>query len=123
MFARLTRVAVWRPGTEDITPIWRLWICRHADTTQKKAGFASVPSALRRSCLVSDPMKDGLMPLDPLLRAALTMLTVLPLFFRTCAHPDDSRPGTTFTGITDLDAQRPEERLRSPQSTGERARI
>jgi len=40
------------------------------------------------------------------------MLTVLTLFFSACAHPDHSRPCAAFTGKRDLDAQRPEERLR-----------
>src|SRR5262245_9867810 len=36
------------PGgwTEDMTPIWRLWICRHADNyAKRRAGFASAPPA------------------------------------------------------------------------------
>ena len=36
--------------------------------------------------------------------------------FGTRAHPNRSRPCTAFRGKRDLDAQRPEERLRPPQS-------
>jgi len=43
--------------------------------------------------------------------------------FSTRAHPDHSRPCPAFTRERDLDAQRPEERLRPSQQTGERPRI
>jgi hypothetical protein len=42
--------------------------------------------------------------------------------FSIRAHPDHSRACQGFTRERDLDAQRPEERLRPPQSTGERPR-
>src|SRR5271166_1710996 len=42
---------------------------------------------------------------------------------RARAHPDHSGACPAFTRERDLDAQRPQERLRPPQSTGERPRI
>jgi hypothetical protein len=42
--------------------------------------------------------------------------------FGTRAHPDHSRPCTTFPEKCDLDAQRPEKRLGAPQPTGQRSR-
>jgi hypothetical protein len=43
--------------------------------------------------------------------------------FGTRAHTDHSRSCSAFARERDLDAQRPQERLRPPQSTGERPRI
>jgi hypothetical protein len=43
--------------------------------------------------------------------------------FSARARPDHSGSCSTFTRKRDLDAQRPEDRLRPPQSTGERARV
>ena len=43
--------------------------------------------------------------------------------FKSGAHPDHPCPCSAFTRERDLDAQRPQERLRPPQSTGERPRI
>jgi hypothetical protein len=43
--------------------------------------------------------------------------------FRIRAHPNHSCPGAAFTRERYLDAQRPPERLRPPQPTGERSRI
>jgi len=40
--------------------------------------------------------------------------------FKSGAHPDHPCPCSAFTRERDLDAQRPQERLRPPQSTGER---
>ena len=56
-------------------------------------------------------------------RAALTMLTVLTQFSALVLTLIILRPGPAFTRERDLDAQRAEERLRPPQSTGERPRI
>jgi hypothetical protein len=60
---------------------------------------------------------------DPLPRAPPTMLMVLNGMFAPCGHPDHSRPTPTFTRERDLDAQRPQERLRPSQSTGQRSRV
>jgi hypothetical protein len=53
----------------------------------------------------------------------LTVLTVLTVFSALVLTPDHSRPCPGFTSERDLDAQRPEERLRPPQLTGEHPRI
>jgi len=51
------------------------------------------------------------------------MLTVLTEFSALVFTLDHSCPRAVFTGKRDLDAQRPEKRLRPPQSTGEHAWI
>ena len=43
--------------------------------------------------------------------------------FNSGAHPNHPRPCSAFARERDLDAQRPQERLRPPQSTGERPRV
>ena len=51
------------------------------------------------------------------------MLTVLTVSSALVLTLDHSRPCLAFTRERDFDAQSPEERLRSPQSTGERPRV
>jgi hypothetical protein len=43
--------------------------------------------------------------------------------FESCAHPDDPASGSAFTTERNVDAQCPQERLRTTQPPGERARI
>src|SRR5262245_35645610 len=80
--------------------------------------FFEVPS-----CLFSDLREDGLIASRSITAGSTDGADGADAIFGTCAQPDHSRPRTTFTGKRDLDPQRPEKRLRPPQSTGEHARI
>src|SRR2546422_10408250 len=70
---------------------------------------------------VNEPISHSPTPVrDPLLRAALTMLTVLTVFSALVLTLIILVPVRPSTSERDIDAQHPEERLRPSQSTGER---
>jgi hypothetical protein len=91
-----------------------LVVGRHNRTRASQSAFASASSA--RILLVSDPGNDGLAP-------GADDADGADGIFGACAHPDHSGPHPAFARERDLGAQRPQERLRPPQSTGERPRI
>src|SRR5512132_778953 len=76
---------------------------------------------LRDRGLFSDPRKIGLIALR--CTTATDDADGADGVFSIRAHPDDPRPCAAFPGKRDLDAQRPEEGLRPPQSTGKGPRI
>src|SRR6266478_3184853 len=78
---------------------------------------------LHEQCLFSDPSKVGVITSRPMTAGSTDNADGTDGVFGARAHPDHSCPGAAFTRERDLDAQRPEERLRPPQSTGERPRI
>jgi hypothetical protein len=63
-------------------------------------------------CLFSDPGKDGLIASRPITAGSTDDADGADGIFSTRAHPDHSRPCPAFTSERDLDAQRPQERLR-----------
>src|SRR5262245_27843255 len=89
-------------------------MCMLPFTPKPKRGpeFASPPSASSAPLLAILPINSG----------STDDADATDGVFGTRAQPDHSRPCTTFPEKCDLDAQRPEKRLRAPQPTGQRSR-
>jgi hypothetical protein len=74
-------------------------------------------------CLFSDPSNDGLIAPRPITAGSADNADGTDGIFSSRAHLDHLGSCPAFTSERDIDTQRPEERLRPPQSTGERPRI
>jgi hypothetical protein len=93
------------------------------DRSKRRAVSASAPSASSAGRnLFSDP-KDGWIAPRSITAGSADDADGADGIFGLRAHPDHSRSCPAFTREGDLDAQRPQERLRPRQSAGERPRI
>jgi hypothetical protein len=73
-----------------------------------------------RYCSFWDPSKAGLIAVRAIAAGGTDDADGV---FSARAHPDHSGPQPAFTRERDLDSKRSQERLRPPQSAGERPRI
>jgi hypothetical protein len=93
--------------------------CR--DLRSRPCKFASASSQLL--LLILDPSKASLIAVRAIAAGGTDDADGADGVFSARAHPDHSGPQPAFTRERDLDSKRSQERLRPPQSAGERPRI
>ncbi len=87
------------------------------------AAFASAPSAASAGVGLLYPSEHGLIASRPIAMRSADETDAADAIFSPRAYPDHSRPRTAFTREGNLNAERAEERLRAPESTGEGPRV